>query len=143
MTIRLLVATSWSLLTGLSGGWLVLSPWALGVQPNGGDWKTVTSAQVGTGLGLILLALVGLGIMVAQCVGALREAGVLAGPVERRMPAPEPGERQTAPPVSEMDRALIALANTLAADLNRQQNQQDKPGSTAPAGPEAWRRTER
>ena len=142
MTVRVFVGTCWSLLTGLAGGWLVLSPWALGEQPSGAGWKTVTSAQVGTGLGLIALAIVGLGLVIAQSLRALREAGMLARPVEPQSPIPEPGEPQVVP-VSDVDNALIALAKALAADLNRQQNQAGtNPGSGAPSTAETWRKAD-
>lgn len=142
MTVRVFVGTCWSLLTGLAGGWLVLSPWALGEQPSGAGWKTVTSAQVGTGLGLIALAIAGFGLVTIQTLRALREAGMLARPVDPPPPDPEPGEQQ-AVPVSDVDGALIALAKALAADLNRQQSQAgNNPGAEAPSTAETWRRTD-
>src|SRR5438094_119352 len=58
MTLRLIVGLGWSLAAGLAGGWLVLSPWALGEQGNG-DWTTVTRTEVPSGLGLLVLAVAG------------------------------------------------------------------------------------
>jgi hypothetical protein len=126
------LAMVWSLITGLAGGWLVLSPWALGDQPGTGSWTAVTNAQVRTGTGLLLLAVVGLGLAVVEGVSALREGGVLV----RRAPVTKGGETDTAArdprsggSPSEMDQALISLASALAADLNRD----GRPGSSETA----------
>src|SRR5207249_6019754 len=120
MTIRVVVALIWSVISGLGGGWLVLSPWALGGQSTTGTWTTLTNAQVRTGLGLIALAVVGLLVVVVEGISSLREAGVL----KRRAPEPKPWEetaaREPARLFSEdLDQAMISLANALAADLNR------------------------
>jgi hypothetical protein len=122
MTIRVVLAMTWSFVSGLAGGWLILSPWALGEQPSTGSWTAVTTAQVRTGVGLLALALVGLGLVVGEGISALREAGVL----RRRTPVAKPWDsdvgvpdQRTAPNSEDLDRAMIALANALAADLNR------------------------
>ena len=60
MTLRAVLALAWSLIIGLAGGWLILSPWAVGQQPSSGDWTAVTNAQVRTGVGLLVLAIIGL-----------------------------------------------------------------------------------
>jgi hypothetical protein len=72
----------------------------------------VTRNEVVAGLGLIALALVGAAVVAWQVVGSLRRAGVLAP----RPPAS--GDGVTASP--EMERALIALAQALAEDLDAQ-----------------------
>ena len=121
MTLRAVLALAWSLIMGLAGGWLILSPWAVGQQPSSGDWTVVTNAQVRTGVGLLVLAIIGLVLAIAEGVSVLREAGVLV----RGVPAAEPGEARSAardrPAASteDLDRALISLASTLAADLDR------------------------
>jgi hypothetical protein len=113
MTVRLIFGLGWSLLTGLAGGWLVTAPWALAEQ-GAGDWTTVTKVELGTGLGLVALAILGLVAVAAQLVVALREAGVLRAP----RPAPR-GDRGSADS-PEMEKALIALAQALAQDLDAQ-----------------------
>ena len=131
MTLRVVLALAWSLILGLAGGWLILSPWAVGQQPSSGDWTAVTNAQVRTGIGLLVLAIIGLVLAIAEGVSVLREAGVLV----RRVPAAEPGEAQLAaldrPAAStdDLDRALISLASTLAADLDRNR----RPGASEAA----------
>src|SRR5262245_468658 len=111
MTLRLVLGLGWALVAGLAGGWLVLAPWAVGGQ-GGGDWTTVTKADVWAGTGLIVLALAGIVVIAVQAVGSLRAAGVLA----RRSPAR--GDATSTSP--EMDQALIALAQALADDLESQ-----------------------
>jgi hypothetical protein len=121
MTLRAVLALAWSLVTGLAGGWLILSPWAVGQQPGSGDWTSVTTAQVRTGAALIVLAVIGLILAILEGVSVLREAGVLAP----RAAAPQRaqgglGAREQAEASNgDLDRALISLATTLAADLDR------------------------
>ena len=129
MTLRLILGLGWSLVAGLTGGWLVMAPWALG-QQGGGDWTTVTKSELGAGLGLIMLALVGMAIVAAQSVRTLREAGALA-PARKSRAA----DGVTASP--EMEKALIALAQALAEDLDAHR----EPASPLPASESAWRQT--
>jgi hypothetical protein len=130
MTLRLILGLGWSLVAGLTGGWLVLAPWALGVQ-GGGDWTTVTRNELGAGLGLILLALIGVVIVAAQAVRTLREAGALAPSRASARAA----EGVTASP--EMEKALIALAQALAEDLDAHR----EPAAARSASEAAWRQT--
>jgi hypothetical protein len=131
MTLRAVLALAWSLIMALAGGWLILSPWAVGQQPSSGDWTAVTNAQVRTGVGLLVLAIIGLVLAIAEGVSLLREAGVLV----RRAPASDSGEARSAsrdlPAASteDLDRALISLASTLAADLDRNR----RPGASEAA----------
>jgi hypothetical protein len=131
MTLRAVLALAWSLIMGLAGGWLILSPWAVGQQPSSGDWTAVTNAQVRTGVGLLVLAIIGLVLAIAEGVSLLREAGVLV----RGAPASEPGEAplaardRPAASTEDLDRALISLASTLAADLDRDR----RPGASEAA----------
>jgi outer membrane murein-binding lipoprotein Lpp len=111
MTLRLILGLGWALVAGLAGGWLALAPWAVSGQ-GGGDWTTVTKADVWTGAGLIVLALAGVVVVAVQVVGSLRAAGVLG----RRTPAR--GDVASTSP--EMEQALIALAQALAEDLDAQ-----------------------
>ena len=112
MTFRLILGLGWSLVAGLAGGWLVLAPWALGEQ-RGGDWTTVTRNEVVCGLGLVVLALAGIVIVATQTVRALRDAGALAPPATV-------AGRDGVTSSPEMEKALIALAQALADDLETQ-----------------------
>ncbi|HXM55874.1 MAG TPA: hypothetical protein VOB72_10840 [Candidatus Dormibacteraeota bacterium] len=114
MTFRLVFGLGWALAAGLAGGWLVLAPWALGAQ-RGGDWSTLTRNEVFSGLGLIALAVLGVAVVAAQVVRSLREAGVLAP----TRPAALANGGVTSSP--EMEKALIALAQALAEDLESSQ----------------------
>ena len=125
MTLRLILGLGWSLVAGLAGGWLVLAPWALGEQ-GGGGWTTVTRNEVLTGLGLVVLALAGVVIVAAQTVRSLRDAGVLA---PSRSAARSDAGVTSSP---EMERALIALAQALADDLDTQR----EPAAGVRSGPE-------
>jgi hypothetical protein len=128
MTLRLILGLGWSLVAGLAGGWLLLAPWALG-QQGSGDWTTVTKNEFGAGLGLILLALAGIAIIAAQTLRTLRDAGALA-PARASARATD---GVTASP--EMEKALIALAQALAEDLDAHR---DAPATRSP-GESAWR----
>lgn len=128
MTLRLILGLGWSFVAGLTGGWLVLAPWALGVQGSG-DWTTVTKVEFGTGLGLVVLAVIGIVIVTAQSVRTLREAGVLA---------PSRASVRTADGVTaspEMEKALIALAQALADDLDAHR----EPSPTRSPSEAVWR----
>jgi len=129
MTLRPVLVLAWALVTGLAGGWLILAPWAQSEQ-GGGDWTTVTKTEVSTGAGLLALAVLGLVVVVAQVAAAFREAGATA-------PA-RPARRADADPASagEMDRALIALAQALAQDLDAQGTGGRRAGE--PSTPPRW-----
>src|SRR5438270_8810473 len=73
MTVRIILGASWALVVGLAGGWLMLSPWALAEQASGRDWTSVTQAQFFTGLGLVVLAVAGLGLVAMQALQGLRQ----------------------------------------------------------------------
>jgi hypothetical protein len=129
MTLRLILGLGWSLVAGLTGGWLVLAPWALG-QQGGGDWTTVTKNEFGSGLGLIVLAVAGIAVVAAQTVRTLRESGALAPGG-----ATTQADGVTASP--EMEKALIALAQALADDLDAHR----EPAPTRSPSESAWRQT--
>lgn len=129
MTLRLILGLGWSLVAGLTGGWLVLAPWALG-QQGGGDWTTVTKNEFASGIGLIVLAVAGIAIVVAQTVRTLREAGALA-------PSRAAGQADGVTASPEMEKALIALAQALADDLDAHR----EPAATQSPGESAWRQT--
>jgi hypothetical protein len=119
VTARTVVALSWSLITGLVGGWLMLSPWALGQRTSGGDWTPVVRTEFFSGVGLVALAasclLVAL-FQVAAALGSRRRA------VERRGAAESP----------ELESTLVAVAQALAADLASKGPAQDGESSTPP-----------
>ncbi len=134
MTARAVVGLAWSLVLGLAGGWLVLSPWSL-AQQQGGDWTTLTKNEVGTGLGLILFALLGIVLVGAQVVRSLRQAGLM----EPRSRARRSAAATAASP--EMEKAVVALAQALAQELEQRRGQpqgQDRHPAGQPV-PAPWR----
>jgi len=102
VTARTVVALSWSLVTGLVGGWLMLSPWALGERTSGG-WPPVVRTEFFSGLGLVALALACLLVVAVQVAAVLR-----SGPNSAS---------DTAGPSPELESTLVAVAQALTADL--------------------------
>ena len=136
MIVRLIFGLGWAVVTGLAGGWLILAPWALGEQ-GGGDWTTVTRNEVFTGLGLIALAILAVVVVAAQTVRSLREAGVIEPARPARPPRTEAGGTSS----PEMEKALIALAEALAEDLESQRQAADAPRPAHPGAEQAVRTT--
>jgi hypothetical protein len=121
MTVRIVLGTSWALAVGLAGGWLMLSPWALGEQASGGEWTSVTQTQFFTGLGLVTLAVAGLGLVATQTLRGLRQAAAIG---RRTTPAgSRPDARDGAPArgpeatSEEFETALVGLAQALTREL--------------------------
>jgi len=112
MKLRATMTSAWALLTGLAGGWLILSPWSLAEQPAGQAWAPATQTAVFTGLGLVVLAVIGLVAVTVQVVSGLRPAGALAHAA--RAPVARAGQTAEAP---EFETTLVALAQALVADL--------------------------
>jgi hypothetical protein len=119
MVVRIVLGTAWALIVGLAGGWLMLSPWALGQQPSGKDWTSVTQTEFFTGLGLVVLAILGLGLVASQAISVLRESGVL-GRSRARAPAREArraSDGASAPDPAELETTLVGLAQALTREL--------------------------
>lgn len=132
MRVRTAFGLGWSVIAGVAGGWLVLSPWALGDQ-GGGDWTTVTRSEVGAGLGLIVLALIGIGLVVMEIVGWMRASGL----VRERAPRSQAASQATS---AEMEKALLDLAQSLARDMQREHVAQSPSEQPYPApGMAGWR----
>ena len=120
MVVRIVLGTAWALITGFGGGWLMLSPWALGEQPSG-NWTSVTQTEFFTGLGLVVLSLLGLALVVVQALQGLRQAGVMksrrsaaaSSRPEARAGAAGPSEAGS----EEFESALVGLAQALTREL--------------------------
>jgi hypothetical protein len=111
-TLRTVVALSWSLIIGLAGGWLMLSPWALGGQSASGGWTSVTGAEFFTGVGLVALASICLAVVAVQVVSALRDG--TAGAVRSSRGRTDKG---VAGDSEQLESTLVAVAQALTADL--------------------------
>jgi hypothetical protein len=123
MIIRTILGAGWALAVGLAGGWLMLSPWALGEQASGSDWTSVTQTQFFTGLGLVILAVAGLAFVAMQAVRGLRQAGVMAAPPRTAASPDAPrgaGAGGTEASSEEFESALVSLAQALTRELQPQ-----------------------
>jgi hypothetical protein len=145
VTVRTVLAASWALAVGLAGGWLMLSPWALGEQPSGSDWTSVTRTEFFTGLGLVLLSLLGLALVALHALQGLRQAGVISGPrvaPTRSRPEGRDGSSGPAPEASseEFESALVGLAQALTREL--QAGSANHEGTASNDVPHAGRRQE-
>jgi Na+-transporting methylmalonyl-CoA/oxaloacetate decarboxylase gamma subunit len=136
MIVRHVIGAAWALVIGLVGGWMMLSPWALGVQ-TGNTWSNVTKTEFGTGGFLVILALVVLFMLVGRVMASFRAVGLI---VPRAQPEPEP-EPEPAPaaasPDVDVDGLLGVLAKVLADELSRKdEGQQQRPVSQVS---DSWR----
>lgn len=131
MIVRHVIGAAWALIIGLAGGWLMLSPWALGVQ-NGGKWDNITKTEFGTGGFLVILALLVLFVLVGQVMSTFRAVGLIV-PKPKAEPEPEPEPApQAASSDVDVDGLLGVLAKVLADELSRKdegQGQQQRPVS--------------
>jgi hypothetical protein len=144
MTIRTILGASWSLAVGLAGGWLMLSPWALGEQASG-SWTPVTQTEFFTGLGLVVLSLLGLVLVALQALQGLRQAGVIAGrpsaPAGSRQEARDGAAARASEASSEeFESALVGLAQALTREL--QASPASPPEGASNAAPHPARRQE-
>jgi hypothetical protein len=113
-----------SLLGLLAGAWLMAAPFALGFQVDG-DWIKATKIDVWTGIGVAVVALLGLLLFIGSLRGELKAAGIIGVKPAPVAPVEAPGPAQDQPEVAdqasvtgdEFDRAIASLAATLAADL--------------------------
>jgi hypothetical protein len=121
---KYLVGMVASLIIGLSGGWLILAPFALGYQPYGVDWVSQTTNDFATGIPVAVVALLAFAVFFASLLGSLRAAGVIAARKRPEAQAQATSQPQTpmslvpATAQSDLDRTLSTLAAALAADLN-------------------------
>ncbi|WP_433436034.1 hypothetical protein [Nonomuraea sp. CA-141351] len=115
--IRKFVGTVAAALAVLAGLWLMISPFALGTQPENADWTNATQSEFFSGLGVAVVGLIG-----AICfVAAIHEELVVRGlvVVRQRQAEPEP-EPVPAPQASSAELAslLAPLVEALRQDLS-------------------------
>ena len=135
MTRRLVGAVA-SCLTLLAGLWLILSPFALGVQPDNADWTDQTMTDVWSGIGLGALGLIGLIIFSAGLAQHLQSLGLPATQGARSKPAEAteaPAVPSAAPPApaTDLDKLLSPLIAALTDDLARDHEQPSSNGDSA------------
>ena len=134
MIVRQIVATAWALMLGLAGGWLMLTPWAVGFQSAGGLWTDATKSEFGTGAFLVLLAVVALWIAIVDVVAGLRELGAI-----RPRPQPEPVRPAAGSSDLDMDSLLGVLARVLADELSRRGDRVDRESRLPSREAPSWR----
>lgn len=108
------VAAALALIAGL---WLMIAPFALGTQPELGDWIDATNAEFFTGLGVAVVGLVGVVAFAAAIHEDLVARGLVT--VRQRAPEPEPAP-QPAPAATssaELATMLAPLVEALREDL--------------------------
>ncbi|GGO77845.1 hypothetical protein [Nonomuraea cavernae] len=114
------VAAALALMAGL---WLMIAPFALGTQPESGDWIGATRSEFFTGLGVAVLGVVGVAAFVASIHEELVARGLVT--VRERRPRPEPRPAPEPAPVApqsssaELATLLAPLVEALREDLNR------------------------
>lgn len=110
------VAAALALIAGL---WLMIAPFALGTQPENGDWTDITNSEFWTGLGVAVVGLIG----VAAFVAAIYEDLLTRGLVTRRerpveQPEPVPAAAPAGASSAELASLLAPLVEALREDLN-------------------------
>ncbi|TDD24166.1 hypothetical protein [Nonomuraea diastatica] len=113
--IRMFVGAVTAALAALAGLWLMIAPFALGTQPETGDWTDTTRSEFFTGLGVAVVGLAG-----AIAFGLAIHADLVArGLLEMKQRVPEPVP-VPAPQASSAELAtlLAPLVEALREDLN-------------------------
>jgi len=118
------VGATVSLLALLAGLWLVLSPFALGFQPEDADWTDNTLTDVWTGIPLAVVGLAGVIVFALALHTHMVQAGYIA---RRPAPAPEETTDPAATGRSEgLDAMLSPLIAALARDIARDNDAEDR-----------------
>jgi hypothetical protein len=129
MTRRLVGAVA-SCLALLAGMWLILSPFALGVQPDHGDWKDETFTDVWSGIGLGAVGLIGMIVFAAALARSVRAQPQPLSAPEEEAPAPAAPAPSGQAPSSDLDKLLAPLIAALTSDLNREHDAGSTNGET-------------
>ncbi|MGP3934305.1 hypothetical protein [Nonomuraea sp. KM88] len=117
--IRKFVGAVTAALATLAGLWLMIAPFALGTQPEAGDWTDATRSEFFTGLGVAVVGLAG----AIAFVLAIHADLVARGLVEVKQRAPEPAPEPVPAPAPQASSAELAtllapLVEALREDLN-------------------------
>ncbi|MBO0689484.1 MAG: hypothetical protein J2P40_07930 [Candidatus Dormibacteraeota bacterium] len=127
MIVRPVAALGWAVVSGLAGGWLLLSPWSLGLQAAGGGWTDAMRSVVATGAFLVLLAVVAILVAIADVLRTFRTLGIVQpkpsqshAASQSQAPTQPAAAAPGAPADVDMDNLLAALARVLADELSQQ-----------------------
>lgn len=108
-----------SLITLLTGAWLMLAPFAIGFQPSG-DWIKATQDDFWTGLVAAIVSLLSLLLFVFSLHRELRAAGLIPDqpkPVAPATPSQAAQALIAKLDEDELERTIAILVASLAADL--------------------------
>ena len=120
-----------SLLGIVAGAWLMLAPTALAYQPDGAGWVDATKVDFWSGIGLILLSVVGLVMFILALAAELKSRGIIEskeeqGPQEEEPEAAEePASQQT-----DVEQVLLPLVNAMLKDMQDQQQRREGESSS-------------
>jgi hypothetical protein len=125
--IRRLAGAVASLLAMLGGLWLILVPFALGIQPQDTNWTHETLTNVWSGIGLGVLGLIGLVTFTTALLQHLAARGMITPRKARISSAqPAPAEAMPAPEAdpppaasTDLDNVIASLVAALRTDLDR------------------------
>jgi cytoskeletal protein RodZ len=136
-----------ALVGALVGGWLMLAPFALGYQPSGAAWADPTITDFWSGLGILVISVVGLVMYAVGLVGELRQRDI----IEQRSEAPQE-DQQAAQQVQaagmpvgggtqagsgDMEQILLPLVTAMLKDMQdqrrREENGESPQQSAAPS----------
>lgn len=115
-----------ALLGVLGGLWLMLAPFALGYQPSGADWVDATKTDFWTGIGLILVSLIGLIMYILSLIGELRAHGIIekrAKPKPQQMQSQERAGRPQGSQDNNIEQVLLPLVTAMLRDMQQQRGQ--------------------
>ncbi len=113
-----------ALLGVLAGIWLIVAPFALAYQNGGQDWADPTYVDFWTGMGLVVISMVGVISYASGLTGELRSRGIIergSGYQARSAGAPERGGDSR----SELEQTLLPLAEAMLQDMQEQHDKEE------------------
>lgn len=107
-----------SLITLLTGAWLMVAPFALAYQRSGANWNSATGNSFGFGLAIVVVSIVGIELFAWSVVRDARLAGVLRMRRQRATFNAEDAQMR----IAALERTLTQMAAVLAADVAAHRN---------------------
>lgn len=115
-----------SLLGIVAGAWLMLAPTALAYQPDGADWINATYTDFWSGIGLIVLSVIGLVMFILGLVADLKNRGIIESKEEEPQQEEEPeAAEEEASQQTDVEQVLLPLVNAMLRDMQDQQQRRD------------------
>jgi hypothetical protein len=133
--VKYVIGAVGALLGALVGAWLMLAPFALAYQNSGANWADPTYVDFWTGLPLLVVSVVGLGLYVAGLVEELRRRGIM------RRPYSAPAEQPQAPGAPEgnaqgsennTEQILLPLVTAMLKDMQERDRSRDEAHQETP-----------